>query len=107
MHTISEATGGGRIYIRNRIKDALAGPGEVAEVTVPWEGEEVAATRVTLTPFADDSNRQQLGAYADLQLQATVSEEVPGWYHSLSATTPAYGADGGGSAELELAEVTR
>lgn len=107
VRTISEATGGGQTYIRNRIREALAGPGEVEEVTVSWQGREVPATRVTLAPFVNDPNRSRLGAFADLRLEVTVSQEVPGWYHSLSATTPGHGTGKGGHAELNLAEVSR
>jgi hypothetical protein len=53
---------------------------------------------VVLRPFADDPNRARMGAFADLELSVTMSEAVPGWYHSLLAATP----DGAYRAETVL-----
>ncbi len=104
---IGAATGGSTFYIRNRIKDALVGTGEVAPVTVAWDGREVPATEVTLTPFQDDPHRSQLGPFADMEIRVTVSEAVPGWYHSLVAETPPDGAAAPFRAEVDLSGVTR
>jgi hypothetical protein len=105
VNSISEATGGSPFYIRNRIREALAGPGEVEEVAVPWEGGTIPATQVALRPFAGDAHRDQLGAFADLEIRVVVSEEVPGWYVSLDAEAPATASTEGFAASMALAGV--
>lgn len=105
VRSISGETGGSPYYIRNRMREALGEPGNMSEVTVPWNGAEVAATEITLQPFENDARRAELGPFADLEIRVTVSEDVPGWYHSLSASTPATEAGPGYRAELDLAEV--
>jgi hypothetical protein len=92
---IAEATGGSPFYIRNRIRDAMAGPGEVQEAVAQWEGAEVAATEIVLLPFVADAHRAELGAFADLEIRVVVSDQVPGWYRSISAEVPAAGTPPG------------
>lgn len=105
VRAIAEQTGGSPYYIRNRMRDALGGPGKVEAVTVPWDGASVPATAVALTPFADDAHRDNLGAFADLEIRVVMSEEVPGWYHSMSVEAPATGDAAGYEASLALAGV--
>lgn len=105
VNSISEQTGGSPYYIRNRIREALAGPGEVEEVTVPWDGGTIPATEVALRPFAEDARRAQLGAFADLEIRVVVSEAVPGWYVSLNAEAPATATAEGFAASMALAGV--
>lgn len=105
VRAISEQTGGSPFYIRNRMRDALGGTGEVEAVEVPWDGGTVPATAVVLEPFADDPHRGELGGFADLVLRVVVSEAVPGWYHSMSVEAPAGGTGEGYAASLALAEV--
>jgi hypothetical protein len=112
VNAVAEATGGSPFYIRNRIRDALAAPGQVEEAVARWEGAEVAATEVVLLPFAADAHRAEFGAFADLEIRVVVSEAVPGWYRSISATAPAGeppagtppGGAAGYAASLSLAE---
>lgn len=104
---ISEATGGSPFYIRNRMREALAADGAVGAATADWEGREVPATEVVLVPFAQDARRAELGRFADLEIRVVVSEEVPGWYSSISAEAPA--AEGGApyATSVALREVER
>ncbi|MBP1807428.1 hypothetical protein [Rubellimicrobium aerolatum] len=104
VRTISEATGGSPFYIRNRIRDALAGEVAVAAVTVPWDGGTVEATEVALSPFATDAHRADLGRFADLEIRVVVSESVPGWYHSIRAEAPAGASAEAYDASLALVE---
>lgn len=105
--TVAGATGGSPFYIRNRIRDALAGEGRVEAVTVDWGGETVPATAVVLRPFAGDARRSELGAFAGLEIRVVVSDAVPGWYHSISAEAPATPTGGAYAASLTLAGVER
>jgi hypothetical protein len=105
VKAISEETGGSPFYIRNRIRDALGGPGRVEAVTVAWDGGTVAATEVALVPFAEDAHRAELGAFADLEIRVVVSEAVPGWYHSIRAEAPATATEEAFAASLDLVGV--
>lgn len=88
VSAVAEATGGSPLYIRNRIRDALAGPEQVSDAIADWNGAEVPGTEVVLLPFAADAHRAEFGAFADLEIRVVVSEAVPGWYRSISAEAP-------------------
>lgn len=105
VNRVAEATGGSPFYIRNRIRDALGGVGELEAVTAKWEGAEVPATEVTLRPFVEDTHRAQLGRFADLEIRVVVSEAVPGWYMAISAEAPGIGTDDAYATSLALAGV--
>ena len=89
---MAEAAGGSPFYIRNRIKDALVAPAAMEQATTAWDGAEVAATTVTLTPFAGDPNAARMQGFDALELRVTMSDAVPGWYRRLEAVVP--GPDG-------------
>lgn len=93
---IAKQSGGSPFYMRNRIKEALLKDAEIVPVSVRVGNRDVAASQVTLRPFAKDKARGQMGRFAELALAVTVSEDVPGWYYSLKATVP----EGVGPAEI-------
>ncbi|EPX76122.1 hypothetical protein [Salipiger mucosus] len=96
IRDMAEATGGSAFYIRNRVKEALVEPAEISQGEARFEGGEVPVTRVVMHPFADDAERARMGPFADLELSVVMSDEVPGWYLSLTANAPdASGGDGG------------
>jgi hypothetical protein len=92
LRDVAQEAGGSPFYIRNRIKDALVQTAPIENATVPFGSQEIAVKKITLHPFEKDKNRDKMGIYAELALTFTMSEEVPGWYVSLSASAP--GADG-------------
>ncbi|SFD63028.1 hypothetical protein [Roseivivax sediminis] len=107
VRDMAETAGGSPFYIRNRVKEAMARPGNVTEGTAEWQGDEVAATTVTLTPFTEDPNRSEMAGFADLALTVTMSEEVPGWYLSLSAEAPGEGEAPLYASQMRLQEIDR
>ncbi|WP_210530480.1 hypothetical protein [Rubellimicrobium arenae] len=106
VRRIAEATGGSPFYIRNRIRDSLAGTGRIEDVTVDWDGGPIPATEVVLLPFAEDAHRAELGPFADLEIHVVVSESVPGWYHSIRTESGAAGAEPVDQTSLTLAGIT-
>lgn len=88
VRDLAQATGGSTFYIRNRIKEALLAPVGITPVQVDWEGQSRAAQEVVLAPFVGDANAARLGPFAALRVVFDVSEDVPGWYHSMRAETP-------------------
>jgi len=90
---MAESTGGSPFYIRNRMKEALLRPSEIREVEADFDGHPVAARALTLRPFENDPNRERMHGFADLSLTVTMSEAVPGWYHTLTAEVPGAAGD--------------
>ena len=89
LRDMANQAGGSPFYIRNRIKDALLRDADIRPVELTLGGATVAAQEVTLIPFANDAARDRMSGFADLALVAVVSDAVPGWYYSLTATAPA------------------
>ncbi len=92
VRDMAESAGGSPFYIRNRVKDALVTPSEVQNGEAMYDGKTIRTKTVTLHPFVDDPNRDRMMGFGDLALSVTMSDEVPGWYHSLEANVP--GTDG-------------
>ncbi|MBL9058533.1 MAG: hypothetical protein JNK88_00720, partial [Mangrovicoccus sp.] len=104
LRQMSQISGGNPYYIRNRIKEALLGEAEIEPVTFTFAGQDLAAQRATIRPFATDLARDRMGAFADLSLSVTVAEAIPGWYGRIEARTPA-DLPGAFANELTLAGV--
>jgi hypothetical protein len=88
VRSMAALTGGSPFYIRNRIKDALRQGGQPVDLSQDSALGQVAAREVVLHPFADDPNRDRMGAFADLALRFVVADAVPGRLVLLSADTP-------------------
>ena len=91
VRDISELTGGSPFYIRNRLKDAIAAETSSEQVSLQFDGTEIAASRVTLHPFRNDPNADRIAGLGDLEVSVDVSEAVPGWYHTISTRMPGEG----------------
>ncbi|TVP69801.1 MAG: hypothetical protein EA339_14095 [Rhodobacteraceae bacterium] len=92
VHGMAGITGGSPFYIRNRMRDALRGQDEGTQVRLVHAGTEITAERFHFRPFAQDPNRDRMGAFADLELQFVVSAELPGQFamlHLATGETPA------------------
>lgn len=87
VRDMAATSGGSPFYIRNRIKAALERKNPVREETLETEDGSLETTTVTLQPFADDPNRDQMMGFGDLVLTVTMSDQVPGWYYELRADT--------------------
>jgi hypothetical protein len=101
---MSQVSGGNPYYIRNRIKEALLAEAAIEPVTFRVDGQDIAAQRVTIQPFAKDAARDRMGPFADMALSVTVAEAIPGWYGRIEARTPA-DVPGAFSNELTLSQV--
>ncbi|MEL6521863.1 MAG: hypothetical protein AAFQ66_12920 [Pseudomonadota bacterium] len=85
VRDMAEAAGGSPFYIRNRVKEALAQPSAIETGEADYRGKRIETQTVSLFPFADDPNRDRMQGFGDLELRVTMSDEVPGWYLTLSA----------------------
>ncbi|WP_417605792.1 hypothetical protein [Primorskyibacter flagellatus] len=91
IRDMAESAGGSPFYIRNRVKDALIQTSEVIEGEAEVDGRMVATKTVSLFPFKDDPNRDRMQGFGDLEMQVVMSEDVPGWYLSMTADAPGAG----------------
>lgn len=85
IRDMASSAGGSAFYIRNRVKEALVQPSEAVEGEAEVDGRMVPTLTLRLRPFVDDPNRDQMQGFGDLELEVVMSEEVPGWYVSLTA----------------------
>lgn len=88
VRDMAETAGGSPFYIRNRVKEALVRPATTEDVSIEFDGATIPAQAVTLRPFDGDPNVARMQGFGDLALTVTMSDQVPGWYHSLSAQVP-------------------
>ncbi|WP_208999192.1 hypothetical protein [Roseibium sediminis] len=87
VRDMAGTAGGSPFYIRNRVKASLIEDAPVEDVEVEYQGKQVQAKSVTLSPFRDDPNRAKMRGFENLALTITMSDQIPGWYHSLKAGT--------------------
>ena len=72
-------TGGGVLYFRNRIRDALAQDNlEIERLNMEYDGKTVAARRVNFLPFAGDRYLGGQPEFTGAVFMIVVSEQVPG-----------------------------
>ena len=90
VEQMSRMTGGSPNYFRNRIRAAFADPRAVRseEVEVRSRQGELAATKVTLEPFARDPNLARFPEHARKRYEFVIAPELPGGVYSLRAFTP-------------------
>jgi hypothetical protein len=87
-------TGGSVHFFRNLLRTAMNRPGTAEPMTIEFDGEPVAAMRVTFMPFGGDGEGQRLKAFSQKLYSIVLSDAVPGQVYELQTTVPA--ADGSG-----------
>ncbi len=88
VRDMAEISGGSPFYIRNRVKDSLIQPADITTGEAEFDGKTIPITTVKIHPFADDPNADRMMGFGDLELIVQMSDEVPGWYLSLTAAAP-------------------
>jgi len=102
VYEMKRLTGGSWIYFQKRIKRALAENAQVTPVTVTYDGREVQAKQVTISPYATDPRAQRTQKYhrfANKKYVFTVSDEIPGYLYEIQTTTPAEQSAGANAAQ--------
>ncbi|MBB3770205.1 hypothetical protein FHS55_000791 [Angulomicrobium tetraedrale] len=85
---IALLTKGSPFYLRNRLRDHLAG-GTVEPARFSFEGHEVEGWKLTMSPFAQDPNKDKLLELVDRRYEFIYSEAVPGGLYAIRVITPA------------------
>ena len=81
-------TGGGVLYFRNRIRDALAKESTRIElVTIEFKDRTIEATRVLFSPFVGDAYLAERPEYTHAAFSITLSNEVPGGVVGIAVTS--------------------
>jgi len=98
--TLSAETGGGALYFRNRIRDAMAhADTQVIEGSGLYIDEEVAVSSVQFSPFRNDAFLGNRPGYGDALFEIMLSDAVPGGVLSIAAVS-------GKSAAIDTSEAT-
>lgn len=98
QHDVDEmerAVGGASSYYRNRIRFAFRDKAELEQTTIEHGGRTLAATRITLRPFAGDSNQGHFQRFINKRYEFLLAPEVPGGIYSIRSVVPA--KDNGGT----------
>lgn len=88
---LAQLSKGSPFYLRNRLRDHLAA-GTVEPARFSFDGHEVEGWKLTMTPFADDPNKDKLLELAGRRYQFLYSQAVPGGLYEIRVVTP--GKDG-------------
>ncbi|HEY9549216.1 MAG TPA: hypothetical protein VIR45_06920, partial [Kiloniellaceae bacterium] len=93
---MSNGTGGSQHYFRNTIRRVLQTPDpqSLRQTTIEIDGRAVAASEVSIQPFAHDPNRARLRAFADKTYHFVLSDAVPGGVYAVWSETPEEDGDG-------------
>lgn len=89
LRDMATRAGGSPFYIRNRIKDALLRDAVSTPVTLTYAGREIAAERISFSPFAKDAARERMGGFGAMELVFVVAPDLPGRFYSLAASAEA------------------
>ncbi|HSV71204.1 MAG TPA: hypothetical protein VLI72_13925 [Methylibium sp.] len=65
-------------YFRNRIRRTMVEEAKVRDTTVSWQGKDLPAREVTLTPYDNDPARSRFERYAKKQYTFLLAPGVPG-----------------------------
>ncbi len=88
-------TGGGVLYFRNRIRDALAKENtQIEQISVNYSDRTIDATRVFFSPFVDDSYLAEMPEYTRATFSIILSDDVPGGVFSVAVKSSQDGVTG-------------
>jgi len=77
--SIGRETGGGALYFRNRIRDAMASTATSVEIDQQeWNGQDIEVTTLTFSPFTGDEYIKSNPKFLDTKFVIMLSEDVPG-----------------------------
>lgn len=88
VYEMNRLTQGSWRYFHRKIKKALAHDATLSQVEIEFEGKRVPATRVVITPYTYDEQRDQFEQYADKRYEITVSEAIPGYLYEIYTVVP-------------------
>jgi hypothetical protein len=85
---MARLTGGSPGYFRNRIREAFVQPAEVERFEIRFDGANLPAVRVRITPFLHDPQIARFAQFRHKRYEFTVAEGLPGGLHEIAVLTP-------------------
>jgi len=80
--------GGAKTYFRNRIRSAIRDRAELDRISVDFAGQNLTVTRITISPFVGDPNRQRFADHEQKRYEFLLSPEVPGGIYQIRSLVP-------------------
>ncbi|RZU02223.1 hypothetical protein [Rivibacter subsaxonicus] len=102
VRELQRLTRGQAAHFRKRIRLALVDQASMTRIRTQFDGREIEATEVRISPFLDDPSRGRFPELATMQYRFTLSPQVPGGVLELRAVLPAAEAGGAPRAEEVL-----
>lgn len=87
VRRLARTTGGNANHFRRRIREALV-TASVTPTRITWQGRDLAAREVQISPFENDPFRTRFEPQAGTRYRFVLADEVPGAMFQLSATVP-------------------
>lgn len=88
IRQMQRATKGQAAHFQKRIRLALVDAATLTPTTVQWQGREVAATAVRITPYVDDPYRTRFEREAAKAYTFVLSDAVPGQVFQIRSELP-------------------
>jgi hypothetical protein len=92
IREMERLTKGKANYFRKRIRIAVADAATIRDVTLPFDGRNVAAKEISITPYADDPLRARFEQLINKRYVFTLSDAVPGGVLSIRTQVDAAAA---------------
>ena len=83
LYTLSGAE---KMYLKGRIRSTFDEHGKVEAIKADYDGKQVDAYRITITPFKGDPFASKMEGYDHSYLSFIVSDAVPGYFVDMAAT---------------------
>jgi hypothetical protein len=99
IRDMERLTKGKAAYFRKRIRMAMVDDASVSETRIVYNGSEVPAFEVRLSPYAKDPARARYDRYADKRYTFVLSKAVPGGVYQVRTLLP--GAAPGDAPSIE------
>ena len=93
IREMSRLTKGQMNYFRKRIRMAVFQGAQIADVSLPYRGKNIAARQITIAPYTDDPLRVRFEKLANKQYTFIVSDAVPGGVVSIRTRIAAAAGD--------------
>lgn len=88
--SMSQETGGGALYFRNRIRDSLASDAvEMQEYEIEYQDQKLTATVLTFYPFKEDQYLNENPEMKAARFLIELSDDVPGGLYKVEVSAQA------------------
>jgi len=88
IREMERLTGGRSLYFRHRIRMALADHAEVRSVKIAYDGKEVDAKEIKITPYLNDELKDRFGRHVGKYYLFILSDKIPGQIYQLHSVDP-------------------